>query len=195
MWTEGDATRSECLPTGHWAIMRVIKQLPGDKYHWWDLWEALQDDPRQEKPFFTWGRGKARKRLIWQDNDYPGPRCRQRAGIKSKALFTVKTGEENMCFKDQDNPWSVTTSDYTTRNRRHIKSSSFQQQCCSSQWLISSSRNIAALKFRFLISITIQCWIVQVACCYNSRVRVGGGKNRLLRKKKEMSFLNCLFLK
>lgn len=99
MWTEGDATRSECLPTGHWAIMRVIKQLPGDKYHWWDLWEALQDDPRQEKPFFTWGRGKARKRLIWQDNDYPGSRCRQRAGIKSKALFTVKTGRIEHVFQ------------------------------------------------------------------------------------------------
>lgn len=73
MQREGDAARSECLPTGHWAIMSVIKQLPEDKYRRWDLWEALQDDPRWEKPFFTWDRGRARDRLIWQDRDYKGP--------------------------------------------------------------------------------------------------------------------------
>lgn len=51
--------------------MSVIKQLPEDKYHQWDLWEALQDDPRQEEPFFTWDMGEARKRVIWKD--YTGP--------------------------------------------------------------------------------------------------------------------------
>lgn len=67
--------------------MSVIKQLPEDKYRRWDLWEALQDDPRREEPFFTSDRGKARKRLIWQDCDYTALPYRRLGAIKQGSIY------------------------------------------------------------------------------------------------------------